>query len=87
MKSASYAADIVASTIEPTKPATLSTYETQWRNELATEIRLGKAIRWCYSLPESIQHVGLRAPSGEIGVHMDKPTSFFSREHLKRLFS
>ena len=81
------AADIAAAAIDPTDPTTLNEYDTQWRNELATEIRLGKAIRRCYSLPESVQHIGLRALSGEIGVHMDKPTSFFSREHLKRLFS
>lgn len=81
------AADIAAATIDPNSPATLDAYETRWRDELATEIRLGNAIRRCYSLPELVQHVGLRALSGEIGVHMDKPTSFFSREHLTRLFS
>lgn len=81
------AADIAAATIDPTDPASLNTYDTQWRSELATEIRLGNAIRRCYSLPEPVQRVGLRVLSGEVGVHMDKPTSFFSREHLTRLFS
>lgn len=80
------AADLAAKTVDPETPETLADYEAAWREELATEIRLGKAIRACYSLPESAQRVGLRALSGEIGVHMDKPTSFFSREHLKRLF-
>ncbi|PSQ57016.1 electron transfer flavoprotein [Halobacteriales archaeon SW_8_68_21] len=58
-----------------------------WREELATEIRFGKAIRRCYSLPEPVQHVGLRALSGEIGVHMDEPSSFFSASNLRALFS
>ena len=81
------AADIAATTIDPTDPETLTDYETGWRGELGTEIRLGTMIRACYSLPEPIQRVGLRALSGEIGVHMDEPSSFFSREHLKTLFS
>lgn len=81
------AADIAAKTIDPDQPSTLTRYETQWRGELATEIHFGNVIRRCYSLPDPIQHLGLRALSGEIGVHMDKPTSFFSRDHLKRLFS
>ena len=81
------AADIAASTIDPGVPATLETYETQWRDELATEIRLGAAIRRCYSLPEPVQRLGLRALGGEIGVHMDRPSSFFSRSQLRRLFS
>ncbi|GAB6877776.1 geranylgeranyl reductase family protein [Halorubrum gandharaense] len=81
------AADIAARVIDPTRPETLADYEKGWRDELATEIRLGKAIRACYSLPEPVQRVGLRALSGEIGVHMDKPSSFFSREHLTTLFS
>jgi len=29
----------------------------------------------------------LRALSGEIGVHMDRPTSILSREHLRAAFS
>lgn len=81
------AADIAASTINPTVPATLEGYEAQWRDELATEIQLGSLIRRCYSLPEPVQHLGLRALDGEIGVHMDRPSSFFSRSQLRRLFS
>ncbi|WP_418282525.1 geranylgeranyl reductase family protein [Halorubrum sp. DTA98] len=81
------AADAAAETIDPTDPGTLGDYEARWRDELSTEIRLGSAIRRCYSLPESIQRVGLRALSGEIGVHMDEPSSFFSRRHLRRLVS
>ena len=81
------AADVAAETIDPTDPDTLGDYEAGWRDALATEIRLGAWIRRCYSLPVPIQRVGLRALSGEIGVHMDRPSSFFSREHLGRLFS
>ena len=81
------AADIAASTIDPTTPATLETYEQSWRESLATEIRLGSLIRRCYSLPEPLQHLGLRVLDGEIGVHMDRPSSFFSRSQLRRLFS
>ena len=81
------AADVAAATIDPGDPDSLADYETGWRDELATEIRLGKAIRACYSLPEPIQRAGLWALSGEIGVHMDEPSSFFSRDHLRRLFS
>ncbi len=81
------AADAAAATIDPARPETLTDYESEWRDALEREIRLGKAIRTCYSLPEPIQRAGLRALSGEIGVHMDEPSSFFSREHLGRLFS
>ncbi|WP_058365782.1 geranylgeranyl reductase family protein [Haloparvum sedimenti] len=79
------AADAAAETIDPADPATLDDYESAWRDELAREIRLGKLIRKCYSLPEPVQRLGLRALSGEIGVHMDRPSSFFSRTHLRRL--
>ncbi|WP_280535415.1 geranylgeranyl reductase family protein [Halopenitus sp. POP-27] len=79
------AADVAADRIDPADPATLADYEAGWRAELSTEIRLGKLIRACYSLPEPVQRVGLRALSGEIGVHMDRPSSFFSREQLRRL--
>lgn len=81
------AADTAAATIDPADPATLAAYERAWRDELATEIRLGALIRRCYSLPEPLQHAGLRALDGEIGVHMDRPSSFFSRAQLRRLFS
>ncbi|QUO46607.1 MULTISPECIES: geranylgeranyl reductase family protein [Halorubrum] len=81
------AADVAAAAIDPRDPATLADYESGWRDELATEIRLGKAIRRCYSLPEPVQRVGLRALSGEIGVHMDEPSSFFSPSNLRALFS
>ena len=81
------AADIAAEAIDPTDPRTLADYESEWRDELRNEIRLGKAIRACYSLPEPIQRAGLWALSGEIGVHMDRPSSFFSPSHLRKLVS
>ena len=81
------AADLAAETIDPLDPATLADYESGWREELSTEIRLGKGIRRCYSLPEPVQRAGLRALSGEIGVHMDEPSSFFSPSNLRALFS
>ncbi|WP_434522845.1 geranylgeranyl reductase family protein [Halorubrum sp. AS12] len=81
------AADIAASTIDPTMPSTLDTYESAWRDALATEIQLGSLIRRCYSLPEPLQHLGLSVLDGEIGVHMDRPTTLFSRAQLRRLFS
>ncbi|WP_418285240.1 geranylgeranyl reductase family protein [Halorubrum sp. DTA46] len=81
------AADVAADVIDPDDPGSLAEYESGWRDELETEIRLGKAIRACYSLPEPIQRVGLRALSGEIGVHMDRPTSVLSPAHLRQLVS
>ena len=83
MTAASHAAKV----IDPERPGTLLDYEDAWREDLRREIELGHWIRKCYSLPEEVQKVGLSAFSGEIGVHMDKPTSFFSTEHLKKLLS
>jgi electron-transferring-flavoprotein dehydrogenase len=79
------AADHAARTIDPGRPATLARYESAWRDDLETEIRLGHWLRRAYSLPEPLQRLGLRALSGEIAVHMDRPTSFFSRAHLRKL--
>jgi geranylgeranyl reductase family protein len=79
------AADVAAETIEPTDPSTLADYERAWRDELGREIRLGAWVRRAYSLPEPVQRLGLSLLSGEIGVHMDRPSTFFSREHLRRL--
>lgn len=81
------AADHAARTIDPGRPESLEDYEEAWRGDLSTEIRLGHWIRRAYSLPDRVQHLGLSTFSGEIGVHMDKPTSFFSMEHLKKLLS
>ncbi|WP_372910390.1 geranylgeranyl reductase family protein [Salinigranum sp.] len=79
------AADHAVRTIDPDAPETLADYEAAWRADLAREISLGHWVRRCYSLPEPVQRLGLRALSGEIGVHMDRPTSLFSKRGLKKL--
>ena len=79
------AADHAVSAVDPADPSTLDAYERAWRDDLRREIRLGHAIRRAYSLPDPIQRLGLWALDGEIGVHMDRPSSFFSTEHLRAL--
>ncbi|WP_181686585.1 geranylgeranyl reductase family protein [Halorhabdus salina] len=81
------AADHAAETIDPDRPATLADYEDAWRADLGREIRLGAWVRRGYSVPEPIQRAGLRLFSGKIGVHMDEPSSLFSREQLRALFA
>jgi geranylgeranyl reductase family protein len=81
------AADHAVRTVDPTDPGTLGDYEDAWRGALRTEIRLGHAVRLAYSLPRPVQRAGLRALSGEIAVHMDEPTSLFSREQLRAFVS
>lgn len=80
-------ADHAAATIDPDDPESLRDYEQVWRDDLGREIMLGKLIRRGYSAPTPIKRLGLRLTSGEIGVHMDRPTSFFSRKHLKKLLT
>jgi geranylgeranyl reductase family len=79
------AADIAAAAIDPTDPATLQRYERRWRRALAREVRLGAWVRRAYDLPAPLQRLGLRALSGEIDVHMDRPTSLFSGRQIRRL--
>ena len=79
------AADHAVEVIDPRRPETLAAYERRWRGDLSRDIRLGHWIRRCYDLPEPLQHVGLRLTSGRIGVHMDRPTSLFSRAHLRAM--
>ena len=79
------AADHAAHEVDPTDPGTLGDYERAWRADLRREIRLGHAVRAAYSLPESLQRAGMALFEGEIGVHMDRPTSLFSREQLAAL--
>jgi len=81
------AADCAAETIRPDDPDTLTDYEEAWREELAHDIRLGRIVRSGYSLPEAVQEAGMALFEGEIGVHMDRPTSLFSREQLRAMFS
>ena len=79
------AADHAAREVDPTAPGTLGDYERAWRGDLRSEIRLGHAVRAGYSLPEPLQRAGMALLEGEIGVHMDRPTTLFSREQLRAL--
>lgn len=79
------AASIAADAVDPGNPESLARYERGWRDELGKEIRLGSMIRRAYSLPRPIQRFGLWMFSGEIGVHMDEPTSIFSTDQLRAL--
>ncbi|MFC7155717.1 geranylgeranyl reductase family protein [Halomarina halobia] len=79
------AADRAADRVDPDRPETLDDYERAWRADLRNEIRLGRLVRAGYSLPKPLQRVGLRALSGEIGVHMDEPSTLFSRDQLRAL--
>ena len=81
------AADCAARTVDPADPSTLDDYDRAWREELGREIRLGALVRRAYSLPRPIQRAGLSLFSGEIGVHMDRPTSLFSAEQLRAMLS
>jgi len=81
------AADHAAREIDPDDPATLGDYERAWRDDLRGDIRLGHAVRTGYSVPGAVQKAGLKAFEGEIGVHMDRPSTLFSREQLKALLS
>jgi len=81
------AADCAARTVDPTEPDTLADYERAWRDALGREIRLGALVRRAYSLPRPVQRAGLSLFSGEIGVHMDRPTSLFSAEQLRAMLS
>lgn len=80
-------ADHAAREIDPDRPTTLAAYEHAWREDLAREQTLGHYLRRAYSLPAPLQHVGLGALSGKIGVHMDRPTSLASPTHLKTMLS
>lgn len=79
------AADIAAEVVDPAVPASLAAYERAWRSELGRDQWLGKLVRAGYSLPAPLQRVGLRAFSGEIAVHMDRPTTLFSPAQLRAL--
>ena len=81
------AADAAASTIDPTNPDTLSAYERTWRAELGREIRLGHWLRSAYSMPEPVQRLGLWMTAGEIGVHMDRPSTLLSWDHVRAALS
>jgi len=80
------AADVAAETVDPEDPTTLESFEEAWRDELGTDIRLGHLIRRGYDAPEFVQRAGMGLFSGEIGVHMDRPSTLFSRDQLGALF-
>ncbi|MFB6183286.1 MAG: geranylgeranyl reductase family protein [Haloarculaceae archaeon] len=77
------AADHAVAEVDPHDPDTLADYERAWRDDLEREIRLGSLVRKGYSFPRPVQRVGLSVLSGEIGVHMDRPTTLFTTEQLK----
>jgi flavin-dependent dehydrogenase len=79
------AADVAARVVDPDDPRSLDRYERGWRDELGNEIRLGALVRRAYSLPERVQTFVLDLLSGEIGVHMDRPTSVFSLSQVKAM--
>ena len=80
------ASECAARVVDPNKPETIKLYEMGWRKDIGNEIKMGKLIRKGYSLPRSIQRVGLGFLSGKIGVHMDRPTSLFSGEQFGAMF-
>lgn len=77
------AAEKAANTIDPGFPNTLQDYEEAWREELSRDILLGEGIRRMYSMPDPVQNIGMWLFQGEIGVHMDRPTSLLSLSQLK----
>lgn len=79
------AADHAAAEIDPDDPTTLDAYESAWRDELVRDIKIGHLVRKAYSMPEPIQEAGMELFEGEIGVHMDRPTSLFTREQLRAM--
>jgi geranylgeranyl reductase family protein len=79
------AADCAVSRIDPADPDTLAEYETAWRDELVSDIQLGHLLRRAYSAPERVQEAGMGLFEGEIGVHMDRPTTLFTKEQLRTM--
>ena len=80
------AAEKAAETISVEEPKSLEEYERAWRSELLTDIRAGKLFESAYSWPEPVQRLGLRFFEGEIGVHMDRPSTLLSFDELRSLF-
>ena len=77
-------AEIASEVIDPEDPD-LEAYEEAWREELRTDILLGGFIEKMYSMPGIFQRLGMWIFQGEIGVHMDRPTSIVSRNQLKAM--
>lgn len=81
------AADLAATAIDPTQPGSPAAYEQAWRDTLRREQRLGNLVRAAYALPRPVQRLGLWGLHGKIGVHMDRPTSLFTTDQLRALFT
>lgn len=79
------AADCAVETVDPADPATLADYERAWRKNLAGDIRMGHLVRAGYSAPYPVQRGLMGLFEGEIGVHMDRPTTLFSRDQLRAM--
>lgn len=79
------AAEKAAENIETENPDTLQRYENSWRDELSHDIKLGEGIRRFYSLPNPLQNMFMWMFQGEIGVHMDRPSTLLSLQQLKAL--
>jgi len=77
-------AEKASEAVDPEKPD-LKAYEEVWRKELKHDILLGSFIEKMYSMPGIVQRLGMWIFQGEIGVHMDRPTSLLSREQLKAM--
>ncbi|QKQ98338.1 geranylgeranyl reductase family protein [Candidatus Nanohaloarchaea archaeon] len=80
------AVEKAAESIDVEDPDTLDDYEKAWRSELLNEIRAGKIFEKAYSWPELIQRSGLKIFEGEIGVHMDRPSTLLSFDQFRSLF-
>lgn len=76
-------AEAAADKVNVEELETLKEYEKEWRNQISTDIWLGTFIERFYSMPETLQKIGMTVFKGEIGVHMDRPTSLFSLNQLK----
>ena len=77
-------ADVAAEKIDPENPD-MEAYEEAWRNELGRDIFLGNFIEKMYSMPGPVQRLGMWIFQGEIGVHMDRPSSLLSKRQLKAM--
>jgi len=79
------AANEAVENVDLGQPGSLQEYEDAWRQELGNEIKLGGLIESFYSMPELLQRPVLRFFQGEIGVHMDRPTSLLSVDQLRAM--
>lgn len=74
------AGTIAAETIDPHEPGSVDAYESAWRDALGRDIWLGELVRKAYDLPSVVKHPLMRLFEGDIsGLHMDRPTSLFTR--------